>query len=264
MQVATILPQNYLHLTKNDDYFMSLGHLVGEPGYEDYTEFFALKAAEGGFVMMDNGLIEGNQRPISELVDKAHLIGAQEMILTDVFCKKEETLAAIEKDMNILEGMSAHPRPMLVAQGETLEDWVDCAHQLIMRYRTVDWTLGVPKVLVKLGGRDGRIAALYDLVDRCPVARHMEVHLLGCWQSTLELTILDKLTTIQDSHNLPHVRGVDSAIAFVYARAGLDLYSADRPDSDPIDFMESKVRGGLLRNNIYKYRRACDATRRFF
>lgn len=260
MNIATILPQNYLHMTRDDSYFMALGHLIGKPGYEDYTNFFIERTSEGKFVMMDNGLIEGDQRPIEELARKATGIGASEMILTDVFCKKEETLAAIEHDMEVLKGIP-HPKPMLVAQGETIEDWVDCAHQLIMRYRTDEWTLGVPKVLVKLGGRDGRIAALYDLVERCPIARHMTVHLLGCWQSTLELTILDKLTTVQKSEHLPHVRGVDSAIPFVYARAGLDLYSADRPDSDPINFQESKVSKLLLRKNIYKFRRAADATR---
>lgn len=259
MKVATIVPQNYLGMTKNDDYFMCLANLIGKPGMEKYTQFFTERAAEGKFVIMDNGLIEGDQRPITELAEKAKAVGAAEIILTDVFCDKNATLEAIDKDITALEGVE-HPNYMLVPQGSSVDEWVECAHTLIMKYRD-KFTIGVPKVLVKLGGRDGRIAALYNLMEACPVARHYTFHLLGCWTTPLEITMLDKLAH-QD--HWPNVRGVDSAMPFVYARAGKRIDCDDRPDSNPIDFQRTKVNNLLLRYNVAKWRAAADSKRRIF
>lgn len=260
MKVATIVPQNYLHLTKDDDYFMCLGHLINAPGMDKYTDFFTDRALEGKFVIMDNGLIEGDPRPITELADKAFGIGANEMILTDVFRDSKATLDAIAQCMKVLEGQRQPERLMMVPQGNTVEEWVSCAHELIKRYNMSAITIGVPKVLVDIGGRDGRAVALQELLDRCPVAKHLTYHLLGCWTTPLEVLMLDKLAKNDDFMN---IRGVDSAIPFVYARAGKRIDCQDRPDSDPVDFQYTKVNGVLLRHNIYEWRRAADCTRRF-
>ena len=259
MKVATIVPQNYLNFTASDDYLMCLGHLIGAPGMDEYTSFFMNAAAEGKFVMMDNGLIENNPRPITELADKAMLIGASEMVMTDVFCDKEATLKAIDEGVKALEGVQ-HPRLMLVPQGKTVDEWVECAHEIICKYMHLDYTIGVPKVLVHLGGRDGRVEALTKLTDRCLVAKHKTYHLLGCWTTPLEVTIIDKLVR---QGTLPKVRGVDSAIPFVYARAGKTMNSQDRPDSKPINFQHEEVSTLLLMRNLRHWRRAADVTRRW-
>lgn len=262
MNVATIVPQNYLHLTKNDNYFMCLGNLIGAPGMEKYTEFFRKRAEEEKFVIMDNGVIEGNQRPIEELVAKANLVGASEIVLTDVFRDKEATLNAIDHDMHALEGLTRPPRLMMVPQGNSIEEWVDCAHQLICKYRAslLVITFGVPKVLVLLGGRDARALALKQLMVRCPIARHCTFHLLGCWTTALEVTVVDKLG-LQGA--FPIVRGVDSAMPFVYARAGKLITHQDRPDSVPINFKKTRVNPFKLYYNLYHWRRAADASREF-
>lgn len=260
MKVATIVPQNYLHLTRNDDYMMCLGHLINTPGMEEYTKFFREAAAAGKFIIMDNGLIEGDPRPITELAAKANYIGASEMIMTDVFRDKDATLQAIAEGVAMLKDV-VHPRLMLVPQGNTVDEWIDCAHQIILTYKHMDYTIGVPKVLAHIGGRDGRIAALVGLMEKCPIARHKTFHLLGCWTTPLEITIIDKLVR---QGTLPNVRGVDSAIPFVYARAGKTMNSQDRPDSVPINFRKSEVNGLLLRRNIYHWRKAADSSRRWF
>jgi hypothetical protein len=261
MKVATIVPQNYLHLTRNDDYFMCLGNLIGAPGMEKYTEFFKARCKEKKFVIMDNGLIENDPRPLAELAQKSIDLGVSEMVMTDVFCDKDKTLAAIASGMEQLKDCE-HPRLMLVPQGATIEEWVDCAHEIIVLYSRGGhmFTLGVPKVLVKLGGRDGRVAALTALMDRCPVARFMTCHLLGCWTTPLEITMLDKLTR---QGFFPNVRGVDSALPFVYARAGKGITSQDRPDSEPVNFEKTTVNPFLLRSNIRKWRKAADSRSKF-
>lgn len=259
MKVATIVPQNYLNLIRNDDYLMCLGHLIGAPGMEKYTTFFQKAASEGKFVIMDNGLIEKDPRPITELAAKAMSIGANEMVMTDVFRDKDATLKAIEEGIAALEGIE-HPKLMLVPQGNSVDEWVECAHKIICTYTHMDYTIGVPKVLVHLGGRDGRIEALVKLVDCCPVAKHKTFHLLGCWTTPLEITMIDKLVRQGD---LPNVRGVDSAMPFVYARAGKTMDSQDRPDSEPINFEHSEVNSFLLLRNVMHWRKAADSSRRW-
>ena len=65
------------------------------------------------------------------------------------------------------------------------------------------------------------------------------------------------------------VRGVDSAIAYVYTRAGIAIDSDDRPDQQPIDFRNGALEIDqlgrdvrmqcLLRNNLSKWRAAGDS-----
>lgn len=260
MQVATILPQNYLGLIKNDDYFMCLGNLIGAPGMEEYTDFYTKRSREGKFVIMDNGLIEKDPRPIEELADKALSIGASEMVMTDVFCDRQKTLNAIADGVDRLKAV-VHPKLMLVPQGNSVDDWIKCAHEIIMTYNTMDFTIGVPKVLVHLGGRDGRAAAISGLQEVCPIVRHFTFHLLGCWTTPLEVTMIDKLQHSDDK--FPHIRGVDSAMPLVYARANKLLDHQDRPDSEPINFQYTKVNDITLRRNIHIWRKAADSQRRF-
>lgn len=256
MQVATIVPQNYLHLIENDEYFMCLGNLIGAPGMERYTEFYSRKAREGKFIIMDNGLIENDPRPLSELATKAGQLGASEMVMTDVFMDKEKTLAAIHDGFSQLDPKTA-PRLMLVAQGKSIEEWVSCAQEIIRDHGHFEYTIGVPKVLTTFGGRDGRLVAIQQLLEVCPVARHCTFHLLGCWTTPLEVTMIDKMVISND--RWPRIRGVDSAIPFVYARAGKKITHQDRPDSEPINFKETVVNEGLLKYNISQWRLAADA-----
>jgi hypothetical protein len=261
MKVATIVPQNYLHLIRNDDYFMCLGNLIGAPGMEKYTKFFKSRCAEKKFVIMDNGLIENDPRPFAELFKKACSLGVSEMVIPDVFCNKDKTLQAIDQSVSQLS-LANHPKLLVVPQGATVEEWIDCAHEILLRYSPsrYECTIGIPKVLVKLGGRDGRIAALTGLMEKCPMARHQTFHLLGCWTTPLEITMIDKLT--RQGH-FPNVRGVDSAMPFVYARAGKRITSQDRPDSNPINFEKTSVNPLLLRDNIRLWRRAADSRSHF-
>jgi hypothetical protein len=261
MKVATIVPQNYLHLIRNDDYFMCLGNLIDAPGMEKYTKFFKARCAEKKFVIMDNGLIENDPRPLDELAKKAVDLGVNEMVMTDVFRDKDRTLKAIAEGMEQIRSV-IHPRLMLVPQGNTVEEWIECTHQIILRYNPAhhEYTIGVPKVLAYIGGRDGRISALLGLMDKCPIARHQTFHLLGCWTTPLEITMIDKLTR---QGNFPNVRGVDSSMPFVYARAGKGITSQDRPDSEPINFEKTAVNPLLLRNNVRLWRNAADSSSRF-
>lgn len=258
MKVATILPQTHLESTRYDSYLMALAHLIDKPGMETYTEFFKEKSKEPGtFIIMDNGLIEGDPRPISELLDKALSIGADELILPDVFRDSLATLNAVNTATDYLVSQGERIQGMgfmAVPQGKTLDEWLDCASMLLNNPLVT--CLGIPKVLVDIAGRDGRYDAIEALMERVHDLNGVALHLLGCWRTPLEVSIIAKGMEIGD---LPEIRGVDSAIPYVFARAGLYINEDDRPDSNPIDFADGKLEeGSKLEYNILLWRDAVD------
>ncbi len=250
MKTATILPQKFLHLVKDDDYHMALAHLIGKEGFEQYTEFFkAVGEDPNKFLMLDTGLIEGDPRPTEELLEKAKMLGADEMALPDVFMDHQATLRQSYEAMEYVQNdyarhgnndKSRYPNLMAIPQGTCHEDWVACAKEMLT------WpvqTIGIPKVLYKLEGMRGRLDALTAIQD---ALGDKEVHLLGCWETPLELKMIENAT--RAGHIKP-VRGVDSAIAYAFAKEGLRITDAERPQ-DPINFGAQEVDMDVLKYNI--------------
>lgn len=254
MKAATIVPQSYLGFVAQQDYHLALAHLIGREDFAHYTQFYTnMHFNEEKYVILDNGLIEGDPRPIGELYDKALRIDAQELVLPDVFVRKDATLAAIDHAMNFLNQKMQNPiKVMAVAQGEDFDSWVDCAKNLL------EWgidCLGIPKVLVKLAGAHGRLAALQEIQEELKETG-TEVHLLGCWESPLELKVIENY--VRRGEIMP-VRGTDSAIAYVYSRAGMRMCDGPRPEG-AIDFMANDVKDTeLLQYNIQMWQEECAA-----
>lgn len=248
MKAATIVPQPYLHLIANDDYFMVLAHLVNKEGFEPYTEFYREMGQDPRrFLILDTGLIEGDPRPIEELVEKAAYLHADEMVLPDVFMNKDETLRESHEALAYVESVYPEIRLMAVPQGQSLDEWLECAKEMLT------WpvhTIGIPKVLTKLAGRDGRLMALEAIQEWLG---DKDVHMLGCWESPLELKLIENQVRAK---NIKPVRGVDSAIAYVYARAGLRISEAERP-AGAIDFSAKDADEELLRYNIELWKSEC-------
>lgn len=258
MKVATILPQHYLHICEDEDYLMALAHLINKPGMENYTSFFKRKGLdENSYLIMDNGVIEGDPRPISELLDKALQIHANELILPDSFRNSKETLRLVEEATMYLANRIEDVGEMgfmAVPQGETLEQWLSCA-VLLLDNPAVS-CLGIPKVLVDIVGRDGRYVAIKSLMDRVGDLGGRDIHLLGCWKTPLEVSIIAKGVLQGD---LPDVRGVDSIIAYNMARSGIKINCDDRTNQDPIDFEGGKIDNEvLLAHNILIWKDCVD------
>lgn len=242
MKTATILPQAFLHLIKDEPYHMALGHLIGAEGFEEYTKFYSEAGKDPNkFVMLDTGLIEGDARPPSELLEKAKLISADEMALNDVYMDHTATLKASYAAMDYIQWASAsYPRLMAIPQGTNLYDWVECAKEML---RWPINTIGIPKVLTHLEGRDGRLRALMAIQE---FLGDKDVHLLGCWETPLELKMIENVTR---QGLIKPVRGVDSAIAYAYARAGIKITEDERPEG-AIDFAAQHCDMDILKYNI--------------
>lgn len=233
MQAATIVPQTYLHLIEDQSYHLALAHLLWEEGYEAYTDFYHKQAMAGKFVILDNGLIEGNPRPIEELVDKAAQLGASEMVLPDVFQNGYATLMATYDALKFARSTAPEGlRLGAVAQGSTMLEVIECAEELLDF--NID-TLYIPKVVTSFGGANGRLFVLEQIQEKLG---NRAVHLLGCWDTPMELKTIENYTR---AGKIKSVRGVDSAIAYVHSRAGIGIYDGARPDSDPIDFKDGTI-----------------------
>lgn len=247
MQVATILPIPYLHLLKDKPYLMALGHLVTAE-HMDYAQFYKDATVRGQYVILDNGVVEtGVALPIEELVYRANSIGAQEIILPDAFLDMDKTLDLTCAAIEYVRAYAPHLKIMAVPQGSNFDDWLLCAE--IMLGLDID-TIGIPKVLTKLKGRDARLEALLYLGNRL---RGLNVHLLGCWDSPLECKLIENHVL---QKKIVPVRGVDSAIAYVYAREGLLISHAPRPSGE-IDFMANDANEEILLKNIAYWEEAC-------
>lgn len=243
MKTATILPQAFLHLTKDDDYHMALAHLVGKAGFEDYTKFYEeVGKDKDKFLIMDTGLIEGDARPIEELIEKAAQLNADEMALNDVFMDADQTLITSYQALTKVKDSGLKIRTMGIPQGTHLDEWVMCAKEML-RW-DID-TLGIPKVLFKLEGFKGRLNALMEIQEQL-AQKKVDIHLLGCWETPLELKMIE--AAVRQGLIAP-VRGVDSAIAYAYAREGIRITDDARPEG-AINFAAQECPLDILDFNI--------------
>lgn len=262
MQMASIVPQNFLELAAEAEFHMALAHLIGETGYEKYTEFFKNRKANS-FCILDNGVIEGSPMPIEVILEKATMINADEIVLPDVYKDADKTFLMIDEAIKYIEqkygDVDQCPfRLMAVPQGDTNESWLACAERIISCFTHKIDTIGIPKHLIDTcSQRDARLLAISDLHDECPQLTNYDIHLLGCWKTPLEVLTIAKAS---EQGIIPCVRSCDSAIPYVYARNGLRFSDDDRPDKDPINFEKGYCNETLLAYNILAWNCVGDPT----
>lgn len=238
MEFAHITPEGYLDIMNGRKVQMSLAHLIGR--YEKYSKYYKRQSEEGNFIIMDNGVIEGDQQPLEVLVKKAKFIGASELVVPDAFLDCDKTLEMASECIPYLREHLPGVKLQVVPHGNTIKEWLTCAQHLISM--DID-TIGVPKVLTKIGGRDARLEVLQTLGKS---TRGLDIHMLGCWNNPLEAVILQEAG---EAGEIPKVRSMDSAIAYVYAREGWRIDSGERPSGE-INFKDKKTDRGILENNI--------------
>lgn len=259
MKLATILPTKYLWLSADEDYHMCLAHLIGKD--REYTDFFRDMSARGHYVIMDNSIIEDAQVTIAELCEKARFVGAHEIIVPDVFLDKNATLETSWRAVNYVRLNCPELKIMVVPQGRTLEEWLDCFGEMMTW--NVD-CIGIPKVLSSFKEttnleRGKVLNIIKDVVDEYNElhTKKVDIHLLGCYNSPLELTIISKM---EQEGSVPVVRGCDSAVAFAYASNGQRILEDTRIQGQPIDFGNKDVDMDLLCDNIQLWKDSTDIT----
>lgn len=180
MYLINIFPLGNICLESNQRMHMFLTHMVEK--YPAYTE--AARNAPG-YKILDNSLIElGGAVDLERVVKAAEYIGADEIILPDVFQDGPATIKAVQSAIDELNKMYPNRswpfKLQAVAQGKDESEWVDCYMELI-KNPDVD-VIGVPKVLAKMHS-EGRP---YFVNNVCNLWAKPH-HLLGMWYSMSEL-----------------------------------------------------------------------------
>lgn len=218
MQLINIYPLGNLGMHYTQNMHMFLTHLVEK--YPFYAEF--AKNVKG-YKILDNSLIElGGAVDLKRVLAAAEKIGADEIILPDVFQKGPETLDAVNKALSELNDIYPNRkwpyRLMAVAQGRDEQEWYECYHELLNN-PDID-VIGVPKVLAKMHPQ-GRP---HFVNEHCDLKRK-EHHLLGLWYSVSELY---EYKCRQD------IRSCDTVLLGFMAKHGL-MGCGTRPDGFTVD-----------------------------
>lgn len=225
MKICNIVPIHYLGLMEGKPVAMFLTHLVEK--YPDYAKF-----ARGftGFKILDNSLIEmGGAVDICRVVNAAEVIGADEIILPDVFKDGGSTISAVDGALDYLEIVrwTKKPQYMAVVQGESDKEFTKCFNAL-NTYAEID-TLGIPKVCATLAdvGRP-HFEKLWTRGVYC----EKNIHLLGLWYSFEELYRYEEPERI---------RSVDTCLAAYFAQVYNGVFNpwAVRPDKFTIDLEDT-------------------------
>jgi hypothetical protein len=214
-----------MHYTQ--DMHMFLTHLV-----EKYP-FYAKMAREiKGYKILDNSLIElGGSVDLQRVLDAAAHIGADEIILPDVFQDGPATIRAFKASLQEL--LAIYPdgkfpyKLMAVAQGKDEKEWYEC-YKFFLDNPYVD-VIGIPKVLAKKhpAGRPHFVNELCDLQAKSH-------HLLGLWYSTSEFN---------EYKNIDDIRSCDTVLLGYMAKHGLTATGV-RPDGHTVDLENDVINYG--------------------
>ena len=155
---------------------MFLTHLV------EKDEHYRKVAREcKGFKILDNSLIEmGSAMDPSRVIEAALEIGANEVVLPDVFCDGLGTMTAIQESLPVFVKEVPWCQRMAVVQGRTLEEWLDCL-RYIEAQTSID-TIGIPKICAKMHPR-GRRWFVERVIES---GTTKNIHLLGLWYTYQE------------------------------------------------------------------------------
>ena len=218
--IAHIVPVKNLDYYTPEEcgYEMYLTHLV-----EKYPEKFQEHAKKSkAYKILDNSLIElGSAVDFQRVLDAAEVIGADEVILPDVFRNCGLTLQAVDKALGLK--IPSHLKLMAVCQGEDVANFEHCFH-VLNGIPEID-VIGIPKICAKMHPC-GRPA-----FEHLWFSTAKEIHLLGLWYSFMEYT----------QYLFPdRIRSTDTCQAAFLTKHKLDLTSI-RPDGFTIDLENDDI-----------------------
>jgi len=235
MKLATILPVAHQDLEAQNNYHMALAHLV--PQSREYAFFFANHAAKGDYVIMDNGVVEGDRRSVSELVATAEMIDATEVILPDEIGDTEKTLEMGREALDLMVGRNL----MAVPQGDLSIKWSQCLYEMLQWPVT---TIGITKfIYLSTGMHRQDVLARFgqEIVDA-----GKQIHLLGSPDGA------DELRTASDTRL---VRGADSGYPSFCAAGGAKVRRDGRRPDTEVNWLDgSDIDRSLMEFNYHAWR----------
>jgi|SRR5262245_12062645 len=220
MDLALIPPYSLLEWMDKTRIQMILpACLTDSREYEEAV--YQLRRDSTKLFILDNGLYEGEALPWGKLATTAVKLGADELVLPDMF---NEYLATERLVRAALAQQAYLPdiKLMAVLQGQSVQE----LHFLVGQYANMSkiTTIGIPKVLVGKVGRKQIRLDMATLIDR-DWPRRFEIHLLGgspLWPFE-----------IKHAAQMGIIRSMDTSMPFVYAAAGYSVRSATFVERQP-------------------------------
>lgn len=236
MQIALICPTAYLEeFAVQSDIHMVLTEVALND--EKYRKFYE---KEKKFKILDNSLFE-NGKGVShkELLEAARAIDADEVILTDVLYKNENTLEALKECYNYfqLHGMQHEFSFMAVPQGDCAINWLECYGQICQLpfIRTIGLSkLAIPKSY-SAPIAEARVNCLGQLFESSNFNKSKRYHLLG--SSNEALRELEHYNRLEISK---YISSMDTSAPFVYGKNKKRLNEANMEIATKLDFAQKK------------------------
>lgn len=202
MKLAIIAPHDLLDLTNLvDEYHLILPQELDAD--ENYMRFYQ---DVNGYKILDNGEAEGITTPPIRLLNLAHEVEADEIVVPDVIGSFWETVDRVRDFFKIAPKNNDDFKYMGVVQGHDLASILSCVYY----YADMPWitTLGIPRWITKLHKMQ-RITLIEglktgDLFDR------FEIHALGASPWIREVVALSETGIRGMDTSLPVVLGIDS------------------------------------------------------
>ena len=190
MKVSHELPLGLMHHAYEwNDYDYCLPHLLDQ--YEQYKLFFQKSKKDKRFVIMDNGLFEGVEHTIEDLLEKTHLIQPDIFIVPDAWNDSTSTVRSAKHwMMNYGKKLKEiGVELMAVCQGQdmgeliiTYQTLVDLGYtHIAFNHSSVAYEKAYPGEMPKLKKQMyGRMEFIRRLVESGSIRKNHYHHLLGC------------------------------------------------------------------------------------
>lgn len=166
-----------------------------------------------GYKVLDNGAFELGKPSgsIGELLNLATEIGANELVLPDVFRDDSQTIICTLTALKVVNAyrganLLSKMRVMAVPQGETLDAWLQC-YKTFLAHPDID-VIAINRDSAKFFGC--RVALLKYLEDRGLVKNTKQYHLLGMQDDIKEIQIV--------AEQYPWVRSIDSCFPYILSK----------------------------------------------
>lgn len=208
MKLINIYPLANSYLYRDQEMNMFLTHLIEK----DYTYLDIAKKSKG-YKILDNSLIEvGESMSIERVLAAAEKIGADEIVLPDVFMDGEKTVEIIKDTLEKYKDQLKDYKLQAVVHGKDPLEWLETFH-ILNNMEEID-VLGIPKVLTNqfrdLSDIDSRAFLLNTMIE----ASNKEIHLLGLWENIGEF---------KEHKNLKLIRSCDTSLFALYDLSGVHI-----------------------------------------
>lgn len=227
MKFAPVISEKYDPASLSN-YHLILAHEVVQN--KEYCTYFK-ELADDHTIILDNGTVELGYTDIPMIRQALDNLQREVIVIApDFLADTDKTLEATKEFISTID--LPENRVMIVPQGKTWSDWVDCFDEMFS-FGGFDY-VGIPRISEDLpGGRSWLHQKARSIVrSKYGLNKRMTYHLLG---------IQHNLAELDWSRHFTDIMGVDSSVPLKAASTGLECKDIVdfRKLTDDVEFSET-------------------------